>query len=143
MDLAALCWTTFCILPFPPFTPPLLGTALSPAVNRIALPTTLVILVMERVSPTVYLGVLCCIFGTTLVAFLTLLGANTYQISIRGKRRQTGAVLSKLVLDLVSVILAILNFAERTSLDDSKFEAYFNSRHTVIDHLINRNHSVG
>lgn len=98
---------------------------------------------MERVSPTVHLGVLCCIFGTTLVAFLTLLGANTYKISIRGKRRQTGAVLSKLVLDLVPVILASLNFAERTSLDESKLEAYFYSRHTVIDHLVNRNHSVG
>ena len=90
-----------------------------------------VFLIMEKFSPTVHLIVRCCIFCTTLTAFLILLGAIRHRIPIRGKRRQTLALLFKLVPDLVPVILGALNSSKRTSLDDGKSEACFRSGHRI------------
>ena len=95
--------------------------------------TTPVILIMEKVSPTVHLVIRSCVFCTTLTAFLILLGAFRHEIPILGKRRQTLALLFKLVLDLVPVILTALNSSKRTSLDDGKLEAYLSFGHRITD----------
>jgi len=95
---------------------------------------------MEKVSPTVHLVIRSCIFCTTLVAFFTLLGANFYKISIRGKRLQTLALLFKLILDLIPVILTALNSS--TSLEEGESEACLGSGHKMTDGWTDRNHSV-
>ena len=92
-----------------------------------------VILIMEKVSPTVHLIIRSCIFCTTLTAFLTLLGAIRHKIPFRGRLLQTLALLFKLVLDLVPVILTALNSSKRSSLDDGKSEACLSSGHTITD----------
>ncbi len=90
---------------------------------------------MERVSPTVHLGILFSIFFTTLAAFLTLLGAKAYKIPIRGRRLQTLVLLFKLILDLVPTILGALNSSKRISLEDGNSEAFLSSGHTVTSGL--------
>jgi len=97
---------------------------------------------MERISPTVHLGVLSCIFCTTLAAFLALVYAILWKIPIRGRRLRTLALLLKLVLDLVPTTLGALNSSRRTPLNDGKSEAYFNNRQIIIDGLKNRNYSI-
>ncbi|KAL2048951.1 hypothetical protein ABVK25_010804 [Lepraria finkii] len=77
---------------------------------------------MERVSPTIHLVLRSCIFCTTLIAFLALLGAIRHKISFRGRHRQTLALLFKLVLDLVPVVLRALNSSKRTSLNDGTIQ---------------------
>ncbi len=98
---------------------------------------------MERISPTVHLGVLSSIVCTTLTAFLALLYAILWKIPIRGRRLQTRALLLKLVLDLVLTTLGALNSSRRTPLNDGKSEAYFNNRQIIIDGPKNRNHAIG
>ena len=88
---------------------------------------------MERVSPTIHLVLRSCIFCTTLATFLVLLGAIRHKIPILGKRRQTLALLLKLVPDFVPVILTALNCSKRTSLDDGKSEAYLRYGHRITD----------
>jgi len=105
--------------------------------------TAPVFLIMERISPTVHLGVVSCIFCTTLAAFLALLCAILRKLPIRGRRLQTLVLLLKLVLDLMSTTLGALKFSKRKPLDDGKSEAYFVYRQTIIDGLTNRDHSIG
>jgi len=95
--------------------------------------TPLVLLIMERVSPTVHLGDLSCIFCTTLTAFLVLV--CTWKIPIRGRLLQTLVLLFKSVLDLMPTILGALNSLKRTSLEDGNSGAFLSSRHTVISRL--------
>ncbi len=45
-----------------------------------------IFLIMERISPIVYLGVISYIFYTTLTAFLALLCAILRKLLIRGRR---------------------------------------------------------
>lgn len=90
---------------------------------------------MERVSPTVYLGILFSIFFTTLAAFLTLLRAKAYKIPIRGRRLQTLVLLFKWILDLILIILRALNSLKRISLEDGNLEAFLSSGYTVTSGL--------
>ena len=82
---------------------------------------------MTRISSTVHLGVLSCIFCTTLAAFLALLCAILWRLPIRGRRLQTLALLSKLILDLVPTTLGALNSSKRIPLEEGSSGVFLSS----------------
>lgn len=102
-----------------------------------------IFLIMERISPTVHLGVLSCIFCTTLAAFLALLCAILWKLPIRGRRLQTLALLLKLILDLVPTTLGALESSKRIPPEDGSSEAILSSGHIVTSGLMVQEPKVG